>query len=282
MQVPLSYNSTPPCPNILCCYFVDDGKTVFTAFTLMYFLLSFPPCLYVLSLALQRWWQQRSSRATTVTSPADVFTFHVAAITLIGVCGCLLLCCGLHGNSLFVVYGGWCSWLFSWYGETFFHTLTCLERYLAVAHPIVYLKLKSERGIFIRNTSFVCVWVFCLARTLMIGTYIVSGVLDILGQIFCLMIAIFCNFFVFCILIRPTPGQRCRDGAERTKLKAFVIILAFVGTLSLRFLSNLALYSYAFLIGTEKYSCVAVFVAIWFNIPSSLVAPILFLHRAWK
>lgn len=293
-QLLLSYNGTSLSSNItsvssnitslssnvvpLSCFFMENGKTVFTAFALTYFLLSVPPCLYVLFLVLHRCWQQRSSSA----SPADVFAVHIAAVTLIGVFGCLVACCGLHGNKVLVASGGLHCWLFCWYGETFFHILTCLERYFAVAHPILYLKLKSERGIFIRNICFVCVWLFCLGRSFMTVFPLMNAVLDIIGQIVSLIIAIVCNFFVFHILIRPTPGKQDRDGANRTKQKAFIIILAIAGTLFLRFVSNLALYSYSFLSSIEKYNCDAVFVAIWFNIPSSLVIPLLFLHRAWK
>lgn len=260
---------------------MEDGKKIVSAYALTYFLLSFPPCLHVLFLALQRWWNQRSSSTASVTSPADVFAFHIAAITLIGVFSSLVFCCGLHVNNLSVIYWGLSFWLFSWYGETSFHMLTCLERYLAVVHPIVYLKLKSERGIFIRNISFVCVWLLCLARTFVIAYPRISSFLDVIGQIFCLLVAIFCNFFVFHILIRPSPGKQGRDRADQTKQKAFIIIIAIVGTLFLRFVSNLALYSYA-LSNNIKFDCVAVFVAVWFNIPSSLVMPLLFMYRAWK
>lgn len=280
-QVPLSYNGTSQCFSIECCLFTEGGKIVFTAFALTYCLLCVPASLYILFVALQSWWQQRSSSTTAATSQADVFAFHIAAITVIGVFGCLLVCYGLHENQPIVMFGGVCCWLFSWYGETFFHTLTCLERYLAVAHPIMYLKLKSERGIFIRNISFVCVWLFCLLRTFMI--YSPSKlVFDVFGQIFSLIVAIVCNFFVFHILIRPIPGKQGRDVANRTKQKAFIIVMAILVALTLRFVSNLALYSYYLFNSTGEQNCFAIFASIWFNIPSSLVIPSLFLHRAWK
>lgn len=279
-QVLRYHNSTSPCVSIICCYVMKDATFFLTAFTVTHFLLSFPLCLCVLFMALQRWWRQGSSCTTAVTSPADVFAYHVAAITLTGIFGCLLVCGGQHVNNFFVVHSGLIFWLFSWYGETFFHTLTCLERYLAVAHPIMYRKLKSERGIFLRNCSFVCVWLLSLAKTFMFKSEIVRAVFDMIGQVVCLIIALFCNFIVFCILIRPSPGKQGRDGADRAKQKAFIITSAFLWTLFLRFLSNLVLYSYVYF--AEYYNCVSVFVGIWFNIPSSLVAPILFLYRTWK
>lgn len=281
-QVLLSYNGTPECFSILCCYLSKDGTIIFTAFALTYFLLSFPLCLYVLNLVFQRWWQQRSSSTTAVMSSADVFTLHIAAVTQIGVFGCLVVSCGLHGSNYFVIIGGLTCWLFSWYGETIFHVLTCLERYLAVVHPITYLELRSERGIFIRNISFVCVWLLCLVRTFIVTSERINIILDVIGQIFSLSIAIFCNFNIFYILFRPTPGKQGRDGIDRTKLRALIIIMAIVGTLFLRFTSNLVIYSYYFFYSTEKHNCIIVCLGIWSNIPSSVVIPLLFLHRAWK
>lgn len=281
-QVLLSYNGTPECFSILCCYLSKDGTIVFTAFTLTFFLLSFPLCLCVLKLIFQRWWQQRSSSTTAVMSSADVFTLHIAAVTQIGVFGCLVVSCGLHGSNYFVIMGGlWC-WLFSWYGETLFHVLTCLERYLAVVHPIMYLKLRSERGIFIRNISIVCVWLLCLVRTFMKTSERINAILEVIGHIISLTIAIYCTVNVFYILFRPTPGKQGRAGIDWTKQRALIIVMAIEGTLFLRFTSMLVLFSRYFLYSTEKLNCISIFIAIWFNIPSSVIMPLLFLHRVWK
>lgn len=43
-------------------------------------------------------------------------------------------------------------------GEILFHILTCVERCLAVVHPVPYLRLKNKRGVRIQAVSTGCVW----------------------------------------------------------------------------------------------------------------------------
>lgn len=279
-QVPLYANGSSACLYIFCCYISTDGTYVFTAFALTYCLLAFPPCICVLYLVLQRWWQQRSSCSTAVTSPPDIVTYHAVGMTVLGVSGSLALCYGSNVNNSWVVWGGSMCWLFAWYGETLFQILACLEHYLALAHPIMYQKLRGERGIFLRNISSLFVWLFAIARTSASGDQSISVIFDFVGLVLSLITAVLYNFFLLQILIRPTPGKQSREGMDQTKQRALFIIVTITGTLCLRFSSNLILYGSFYITGS--YSCVSVFSMIWFNIPSSLILPLLFLHRAGK
>ncbi|KAK2899526.1 hypothetical protein Q8A73_012655 [Channa argus] len=87
-------------------------------FTNIFLLL--PLSLHVLFLGLQRWWHQRSF---ATTSHSDILTYHSAAMELICVLG------------------------------TSIHILTCVERYLAIVHPVIYVGLRQSRGVRIRNVS---------------------------------------------------------------------------------------------------------------------------------
>ncbi|TNN38146.1 hypothetical protein EYF80_051684 [Liparis tanakae] len=98
----------------LKCSDTSAGIFSVTAFIVTLLLLILPLCVYVIYLGFQRWRQQRSG---TTMSHSDVFTFHMVVV------------------------------------ELFFHTLTCVERYLAVVHPVTYLGLKKGKGIRLRNIS---------------------------------------------------------------------------------------------------------------------------------
>lgn len=279
-QFPLSDNGTSPCNHILCCYISDDGFAIFIAFAVTQCLLNFPACVNTLYVAFQRWWQQRSSSRAAVTSPADVLTYHIVVMTLFGVFGCLAIFCGIHAFNHFAIGLGFCFWSFAWYGELSFHTLTCLERYFAIVHPIDYLKLKRGGGIFIRNISIVSAWLVGILKTVLIGLDKTSIILIAVDHIFFLVIASFCSVSVFCILIRPIPGNQRRDGNDRTKQKAFIIITTSLWILILRISWNFILL--IFVLSHDRFSCVTIYLGIWVTSLSSLVTPLLFLHRAGK
>lgn len=279
-QSPLSGNGTTPCFHIVCCYISEDGTSSFTFFTLAQCLLGFPLCTYILYVAFQRWWQRRSSSTAAVSSPADVLTYHIVIMILFAAFASITIFCGIRVINYFVISLGLCCWSFAWYGEMSFHTLTCIERYFAIVHPISYLKLKRGGGMFIRNSSIVCAWLICILKTTLIRLEKASVVFIALDHIFILVIASFCSVSVFCILIRPIPGKRKRDGYDRTKQRAFIIISTSLWILILRTCWNFILLY--FVLEPEHFSCVTIYLGIWVTSLSSLVTPLLFLHRAGK
>ena len=110
----------------------------------------------------------------------------------------------------------------------FFHTLTCLERYLAVVHPIIYLSLKNERGIRIRNITNGCVWPLSIMEAyvfMLFNTYLNLSVLIVI-----LIIIVFFSLSVLCVLTRPGPGEQGGDGGrvDQSKQRAFYIIMVIL------------------------------------------------------
>ncbi|KAI3376422.1 hypothetical protein L3Q82_016443 [Scortum barcoo] len=110
------------------CFDVHVIIFISGAFAITKFFLQLPLSIFILHLGHQRWRQQRSFKTT---SHSDFFTLHMAALELISELG------------------------------SAFHILTCVERYLAVVHPVTYLGLKQSGGIRIRNISTGCVWLLC-------------------------------------------------------------------------------------------------------------------------
>lgn len=124
------------------------GTIMFTTITTLRIILLLPLCTFVLYLGHQQWKQQRSF---TTASHADIFTYHMAAMELIFVMGVFLSFGGTCTNQSVIAAVGSIASLIPYFGEILFHVVTCVEHYLAVVHPIIYMGLRTPRGVRIRN-----------------------------------------------------------------------------------------------------------------------------------
>ena len=100
--------------------------------------------------------------------------------------------------------------------------------------------------------------------------------------IFSLIVMIFCSSSVLCVLIRPGPGDQggAMQQVDKSKQRAFYTILAILGMLLIRCTWNL-FWIILNLFGVSV-NCVVMVSGAWFNLPCSLVLPLLFLHRAGR
>lgn len=234
---------------------------------------------FVLYLGLQRWRQQRSFKTW---SHADIFTLHQAVMDLLWLVG--FFCRVFQDYYHLSVVGSVGMWvaLITFYGEIMFHTLTCLERYVAVVHPVMYRGLSNTWGVRIRNISVSCVWLLCLvficlyvkttAQQIPIYSILVSA----------LLITSFCSLVVLRVLVRPGPGAGGGQ-TDPTKQRAFCTIAVISSSQWLWFVGLLV--STALTKSTtlnQRVSCMLEANSGVFNLPSSSVLPLLFLHRAGK
>lgn len=113
---------------------------VYIAFFISNVLVLLPLCIFILYLGFQHWQEERSSASTM--NPSDNIAYNMVIMELFGVLGCILCSSGIYNDHTKLLMVGFSFWCFSWYGETFFNILTCLERYLAVIQPIIYMRLK--------------------------------------------------------------------------------------------------------------------------------------------
>ncbi len=258
--------------------------TIFKAFFINYILL-LPLFSLVLYIGLKRWRKQRSVATAAIISHSDVFTFNVVVLELIGVLGCCLYCSAVYSDDEFLILAGMNIFSDISPGENLFHLLTCVERYLAVVHPITYMRMRQRGGVRIRNISIVCVWLLCFG---IVGLYqsfnyyvIING--PLLIGISCIIV-LFCSLSVLCVLIRPGPGDegRNRKWVDESKLRVFQIITAIMGTLLMKFLSVIVAYVTYYSLISFFEVCLLTALLNWLSLPSSLVLPLLFLHRAGK
>ncbi|XP_068443439.1 uncharacterized protein [Clinocottus analis] len=262
------------------CFDTKAGTYSMTAFIVNSILLILPLCIYVIYLGFQRWRQQRSS---LTMSHCDIITFHVVVVELMNIAGAITTLTCLREALTVGVF----ILSINITGQVLFHTLTCVERYLAVVHPVTYLGLKKGKGIRIRNLSIGCVWLLSIANigVLFLEEKKIVGILFLCVLSFIFLVISFCSLSVLYVLIRPGPGAggEGRQRVDQSKMRAFYTIVAILGALVLR-VGGTTVQSVVDIspdVG-ESEKCIVFLSLSWFTLPSSLVLPLLFLHRAGK
>ncbi|XP_047242444.1 uncharacterized protein LOC124881010 isoform X2 [Girardinichthys multiradiatus] len=266
------------------CWSTRAGTLSITVLTILNNLFLLPLCISVLYVGLKRWRQQGKGMPL---SHSNILTYHIVILELMNVLGSTLSCFGVHTNITTMEAVGiyFLANVFS--GQMMFHILTCVERYLAVVHPITYVALKSAKGIRLRNITISCVWLTCLIgmgylslpdeRILMLLSFCMVPV--------ALAFISFCSISVLCVLIRPGPGSRGgnRQKVDQSKVRAFHTIMTILSLLLIRFGGHIcvnALYDPEHL--SNGNTCAIWLAESWFCLPTGLMLPLLFLYRARK
>ena len=273
----------PGCPDS------SFGVEIYMTFCFTNIIFLLPLLILVLNLGFQRWKQQRSVSSAAVKSFSDFFSYNMAVMELFGVFGCIIYICSKYFHLSWLPGMSTAMLIFPWNGQMCFPILTCLDRYMAVVYPITYRGLNQVAGVYIRNISTGLVWLQCFVMTTFF--FLTTNNPEVFfTTVVCLMsillIAVtFCSLSILCVLIQPRPGEAGRKGArvDQSKQRAFHMIMIIMGVLWLRFggtlVCNVLLLSPGVSLGVR---CVVGAAQLWFNVPSSLVLPLLFLHRAGK
>lgn len=174
-------------------------------------------------------------------------------------------------------------------GQHFLHTLACAERYLAVVQPVTYLSLKGEKWIRVRNVTVGFVWP--LSILIRVVVFLPSN-RDVYLVLFIPVLFILFLVWVFClstlrVLRRSGPGEGngARRRIDQSKLRAFDVIVCVLVVLMLRL--SWTLISGPFTLNaSESAKCLILSFTYWIGLPSSLLMPLLYLHRkgllCWK
>ncbi|XP_074480355.1 uncharacterized protein LOC141761045 [Sebastes fasciatus] len=282
-NVSLNSSSHSPAPHG-SCFSSPPGSSIFTAFSVTNILLLLPLSVFILCFGFQRWRKQRRS---ATMNPIDVFTYHMVAMEMIGICASVVCCFGAFTGRGNMVGVGCNMFAIISCVKMFFHVLTCMERYVAVVHPITYLTLSKTGGVAIRNISIGCVWLSCsgLIALRILTNRNFNMILFFCNLVLSLIVSSFCSLSVLRVLIRPGPGDEGENKGkiDKSKQKAFITITAIMAVLLLRFGGNLVCLALASsTVLSTRNRCVVQISGIWFCLPSSYVMPLLFLHRAEK
>lgn len=254
----------------------------YLALFICYILLT-PLYMFVLYLGLDRWRKQRSGSTSETSSHSDIITYNMVAVEMISIMGFCFYANDLFGYSTAIPVWSY-LWVFVTPAEYLFHNLTCVDRYLAVVHPVIYLRLKQSGGVRIRNISIGCIWLICFAALGSVNRQF-RDILNIVFKLLSFIIVSFCSLSVLRVLIHPGPGDVSgnRGRVDQSKKRAFQTIMMIMATLMLRILSRVV-YSSLKVQKLLSYNddCVLEWSLAWFSVPSSLVLPLLFLHRKGK
>ncbi|KAM3590998.1 uncharacterized protein V6R79_020347 [Siganus canaliculatus] len=262
------------------CFDNAAFNATISSFTIATIILIFPLCVYIIYLGLQR-------RSGVTTSHSDVFTYHMVATEMLSVVGSVLMCFGTLIKLPEMIVTGVFLLSINMSGQTYFHLLTCADRYLAVVHPVTYRNLKNDKGVRIRNATIGCSWSLSFAGTglLFVTDTMLSEMLTFVILVLNLAAISFCSGSVLCVLIRPGPGEGggAKLRTDQSKLRAFHTITAILGVLLFRLGGTLLFIAVNSTVRLERsLECCFQMAALWFGLPSSLVLPLLFLQRAGK
>lgn len=180
-----------------------------------------------------------------------------------------------QGNYIFTIIGT---------GETLFQLFTCIERYIAVVHPITYMALRQPFGVRIRNISIWCAWLLCFA---MFGLALLTFYFKFIYTffiLFCSTAACYCTISALCVAICSGPSKVSKKGqrADQSKQRAIQTLMVITGVLLVRFNCTCVFIVIYALRLNRSLTCLILFGTIWLSVPSCLVLPLLFLHKAGK
>ncbi len=172
----------------------------------------------------------------------------------------------------------------SFTGRPLFQCVICVERYLAVVHPVIFLKYKPLRYRVICCTA---VWIItlgscvCCVLVIMFSTSDVHPWFSLLQFLLFLFIQLFCLVAVLRALKQSGPGERGGErGGNHMKRRAFHLILITTVTMLITYVP----YNIITLLNTltKQNNHKLWFIVVVCYLLASFVQPVVYLHRAGK
>jgi hypothetical protein len=263
-------NSSLP-ENQFAAYLSQD-QTISTASYAINFILGLPTNIYVLWLIVTEVEGRMAS---------EFFTLNLAVSEILFCLCSIMYFVWLHHPTIVASYIMVFSFGFIMTGRPMFQCCICVERYLAVVHPVVYLKYKPLRY---RVGCCSVVWLMVPGSCLffMCG----SEIHFIFHVYWCeflmlFLLKLFCCLSVLRALKRPGPGEGEREGTNNMKMRAFKIICIIMLSMVVNYLPyEITIPLQCYVNGGECLSALSICFTI--NVITGLVQPLLYLHRAGK
>lgn len=164
-----------------------------------------------------------------------------------------------------------------------FQTCICVDYYLGVVHPVVFLKYKP-----IRYRVAICcaVWLVILASCICSYHYFMLLLYHyayFIQSLFFMACVIYCCLSVLKTLKNPGPGENTanKHKSHKPKRKAFKIIFLILISMTINFIFTVAPIPLQSLIQEYQYMEVLT-ICMTLSLFSGIMQPLLYLHRADK
>ncbi|XP_051955755.1 G-protein coupled receptor 4-like [Xyrauchen texanus] len=170
-------------------------------------------------------------------------------------------------------------------GRPLFQCLICVERYLAVVHPVTFLNFKPLRYRVICSTAVWIIWFgSCLCNMFILASknlyaqtwFLLMQILPILS------IQLFCLSAVLRALKQSGPGERGREREEENRMKRRAFYLILITTVNMVIIYVPLIISGLVLLLTPQFLLAPRATSVICYVLAGFVQPVLYLHRAGK
>ncbi|XP_051806720.1 proteinase-activated receptor 3 [Acanthochromis polyacanthus] len=209
------------------------------------------------------------------SSTSDIFILHLA---ILDVLFCLIPPLELANIVFLTTRSTWYVLRF-FYGmkdsSPLFLSCICLDRYMAVIHPITFTELKDRQH---RAVLAIVVWLITLAY----ATAKCVGNIYNFEKVFTAMILaafafmVFCNIAILWALRQSGPG---RDEMHPVKKKAFKMVLVILAIIVFNYFPPVALFPFQEYFSPDVFRCYIHYVAFGLMDFSSTIQPMLYLSK---
>ncbi|KAK1155423.1 chemokine XC receptor 1-like isoform X5 [Acipenser oxyrinchus oxyrinchus] len=149
----------------------------------------------------------------------------------------------------------------------------CVERYMAVVHPVTYLGLKS---LTYRVLCSAVAWAITVPFSIYLGmtpledtAYVISGFISALC-----IVMIFCSISILRVLRKSAPG---RDEVHPMKKKAFQMVFTILMIVLISFFPTVGMVPFEPYFNETTFKCYIMPVCYSFFTPSSFIQRLLYL-----
>ncbi|CAM4609096.1 unnamed protein product [Leuciscus chuanchicus] len=248
------------------CAHMPTGIIFYLALQFINLFLGIPANIMVL-------WLIRKNKGDSSTS--DIFIVHLA---LLDTFFCLTPPLEL-ANIVYLTSSRILNVLLFFYGvkdsSALFLSCICLDRYMAVCHPITFTELKDQRH---RSVCAGAVWLV----TLVYAAAKCSANIPHFEKVFTVMILaafafmLFCNISILWALRQSAPG---RDERHPVKKKAFKMVIIILAIIVFNYFPPVALFPFQEYFIPEVFHCYIHYITFGFMDISSSIQPVLYLSR---
>ncbi|XP_051537040.1 uncharacterized protein LOC127430950 [Myxocyprinus asiaticus] len=174
-------------------------------------------------------------------------------------------------------------------GRPLFQCLNCFERYLAVVHPVIFLKFKPLRYRLICSTV---AWIICLGSCLLCVSFSVSPNHNALTWFYSMQFLLFFSIQLFCCLAvlralkQSGPGERGREREDENHMKRKAFYFILITTVNVVIIYVPLIILGFFIILTQQYSQGLLFTGLICYVLAGFVQPrvprVEKLYRLWQ